>query len=75
MRAALVILPFVLRDSRVASKIMQGITTELTGEASFTSAGGVRDNVISRADRAATDAELRRQITAARPGRPLRGPG
>ena len=30
---------WVLRDSRVASKIMQGITTELTGEASFTSAG------------------------------------
>jgi dihydroorotase/N-acyl-D-amino-acid deacylase len=29
---------WVLRDSRVASKIMQGITTELTGEASFTSA-------------------------------------
>ena len=30
---------WVLRDSRVASKIMQGITTELTGEASFTSVG------------------------------------
>ena len=29
---------WVLRDNRVASKIMQGITTELTGEASFTSA-------------------------------------
>jgi dihydroorotase/N-acyl-D-amino-acid deacylase len=29
---------WVLRDSRVASKVMQGITTELTGEASFTSA-------------------------------------
>jgi N-acyl-D-amino-acid deacylase len=26
---------WVLRDSRVASKIMQGITTELTGEASL----------------------------------------
>jgi N-acyl-D-amino-acid deacylase len=97
---------WVLRDSRVASKIMQGITTELTGEASFTSvghtnarrlhpfaamfdaekvpgfdnlagylrvldrqpatinlgtfvsAGGVRDSVIGRADRAATSAEL-----------------
>jgi N-acyl-D-amino-acid deacylase len=30
---------WVLRDNRVASKIMQGITTELTGEASFTSVG------------------------------------
>ena len=30
---------WVLRDSRVASKVMQGITTELTGEASFTSVG------------------------------------
>ena len=30
---------WVLRDSRVGSKIMQGITTELTGEASFTSVG------------------------------------
>lgn len=97
---------WVLRDSRVASKIMQGITTELTGEASFTSvghrnarrlhpfkamfdaekvpgfdnlagylkvldsqpatinlgtfvsAGGVRDSVIGRDDRAATPAEL-----------------
>lgn len=97
---------WVLRDSRVASKIMQGITTELTGEASFTSvghrgarrlhpfaamfdtekvpgwdnlagylrvldrqpatinlgtfisAGGVRDAVIGREDRAATAAEL-----------------
>jgi dihydroorotase/N-acyl-D-amino-acid deacylase len=97
---------WVLRDGRVASKIMQGITTELTGEASFTSvahvsarrlhpfaamfdrekvpgwdnlsgylrvldrqpatinlgtfisAGGVRDSVIGRADRAATAAEL-----------------
>ena len=29
---------WVLRDSRVGSKIMQGITTELTGEASFSSA-------------------------------------
>jgi dihydroorotase/N-acyl-D-amino-acid deacylase len=29
---------WVLRDGRVASKVMQGITTELTGEASFTSA-------------------------------------
>jgi N-acyl-D-amino-acid deacylase len=29
---------WVLRDNRVASKIMQGITTELTGEASFSSA-------------------------------------
>jgi N-acyl-D-amino-acid deacylase len=28
---------WVLRDSRVGSKIMQGITTEFTGEASFTS--------------------------------------
>jgi len=98
---------WVLRDSRVASKIMQGITTELTGEASFTSAahpnarrlhpfaamfdkekvpgwdnlagylrvldrqpatinlgtfvsaGGVRDAVIGREDRAATAAELK----------------
>jgi dihydroorotase/N-acyl-D-amino-acid deacylase len=98
---------WVLRDSRVASKIMQGITTELTGEASFTSvghanarrlhpfaamfdaervpgfdnlagylrvldrqpatinlgtfisAGGVRDSVIGREDRAATAAELK----------------
>jgi dihydroorotase/N-acyl-D-amino-acid deacylase len=97
---------WVLRDSRVASKIMQGITTELTGEASFSSAahvnarrlhpfaamfdrervpgwdnlsgylrvldrqpatinlgtfisaGGVRDSVIGREDRAATAAEL-----------------
>lgn len=97
---------WVLRDSRVASKILQGITTELTGEASFTSAahrgarrlhpfaamfdgegvpgwddlagylrvldrqpatinlgtfisaGGVRDAVIGRDDRAATPAEL-----------------
>jgi len=97
---------WVLRDSRVASKVMQGITTELTGEASFTSvghpgarrlhpfsamfdkeevpgwdnlagylrvldrqpatinlgtfisAGGVRDAVIGREDRAATAAEL-----------------
>lgn len=97
---------WVLRDSRVGSKIMQGITTELTGEASFSSAahlrarqlhpfaamfdregvpawtdlagylrvldarpatinlgtfisaGGVRDSVIGRADRAATPAEL-----------------
>jgi dihydroorotase/N-acyl-D-amino-acid deacylase len=30
---------WVLRDNRVASKVMQGITTELTGEASFTSVG------------------------------------
>jgi N-acyl-D-amino-acid deacylase len=98
---------WVLRDNRVASKIMQGITTELTGEASFTSvahpgarrlhpfaamfdqervpgwdnlsgyfrvldkrpatinlgtfisAGGVRDAVVGREDRAATAAELR----------------
>jgi dihydroorotase/N-acyl-D-amino-acid deacylase len=98
---------WVLRDSRVASKIMQGITTELTGEASFSSAahpnarrlhpfaamfdaervpgwdnlagylrvldrqpatinlgtfisaGGVRDSVIGREDRAADAAELR----------------
>ncbi|MCC7178207.1 MAG: D-aminoacylase [Acidobacteria bacterium] len=98
---------WVLRDSRVASKVMQGITTELTGEASFTSAahpgarrlhpfasmfdkekvpgwdnlagylrvldrqpatinlgtfisaGGVRDAVIGREDRAATAAELK----------------
>ena len=98
---------WVLRDSRVASKIMQGITTELTGEASFTSvghpnarrlhpfaamfdaekvpgfdnlagylrvldrqpatinlgtfvsAGGVRESVVGREDRAATDAELK----------------
>ncbi len=97
---------WVLRDSRVASKITQGITTELTGEASFTSvghpnarrlhpfaamfdtekvpgfdnlagylrvldrqpatinlgtfisAGGVRESVVGREDRAATDAEL-----------------
>ena len=96
----------VLRDRRVASKVMQGITTELTGEASFTavshpgarrshpfaamfdregvpawedlagylqvldarpatinlgtfvSAGGVREAVIGREDRAATAAEL-----------------
>jgi len=33
---------WVLRDSRVGSKIMQGITTELTGEASFSSAAHVR---------------------------------
>ena len=32
---------WVLRDSRVGSKIMQGITTELTGEASFSSAAHV----------------------------------
>jgi dihydroorotase/N-acyl-D-amino-acid deacylase len=98
---------WVLRDSRVASKVMQGITTELTGEASFTSAahpgarrlhpfaamfdrekvpgwdnlggylrvldrqpatinlgtfisaGGVRDAVIGREDRAATAAEMK----------------
>jgi dihydroorotase/N-acyl-D-amino-acid deacylase len=98
---------WVLRDSRVASKITQGITTELTGEASFTSvghpdarrlhpfatmfdaekvpgfdnlagylrvldrhpatinlgtfisAGGVRESVVGREDRAATDAELK----------------
>jgi len=97
---------WVLRDPRVGSKITQGITTELTGEASFTSvahdrarelhpfaamfdregvpawtslaeylgvldnrpatinlgtfisAGGVRDSVIGRDDRAATAAEL-----------------
>jgi len=97
---------WMLRDSRVGSKIMQGITTELTGEASFSSAahdrarqlhpfaamfdkegvpawtdlagylavldrrpatinlgtfisaGGVRDSVIGREDRAATTAEL-----------------
>lgn len=97
---------WVLRDSRVASKVMQGITTELTGEASFTSvghrnarrmhpframfdaekvpgfdnlagylkvldqqpatinlgtfvsAGGVRESVVGRDDRAATAAEL-----------------
>ena len=97
---------WVLRDSRVGSKIMQGITTELTGEASFSSAahdrarqlhpfaatfdkegmpswtnlagylavldqrpatinlgtfisaGGVRDSVVGRDDRAATAAEL-----------------
>ncbi len=102
---------WVLRDSRVASKIMQGITTELTGEASFTSAGhqnarrlhpfaamfdkekvpgfdnlagylrvlerqpatinlgtfvsagGVRDSVIGREDRAATAAELKEMET------------
>ena len=99
---------WVLRDGRVGSKIMQGITTEFTGEASFTSvahpgarrlhpfaelfdregvpgwdslagyfevfasrpptinlgtfisAGGVRDAVIGRADRAATSDELAR---------------
>jgi N-acyl-D-amino-acid deacylase len=98
---------WVLRDSRVASKVMQGITTELTGEASFTSAahanarrlhpfavmfdeekvpgwdnlagylrvldrqpatinlgtfisaGGVRDAVIGREDRAASASELK----------------
>ena len=98
---------WVLRDSRVASKIMQGITTELTGEASFSSAahanarrlhpfaamfdkekvpgwdnlagylrvldrqpatinlgtfisaGGVREAVIGREDRAATASELK----------------
>ena len=33
---------WVLRDNRVGSKIMQGITTELTGEASFSSAAHVR---------------------------------
>ena len=97
---------WVLRDNRVASKIMQGITTEVTGEASFSSAahanarrlhpfaamfdrekvpgwdnlagylrvldrqpatinlgtfisaGGVRDSVIGREDRAASPAEL-----------------
>ncbi len=97
---------WVLRDSRVGSKIMQGITTELTGEASFSSAahvrarqlhpfaamfdregvpawtdlagylsvlearpatinlgtfisaGGVRDSVVGREDRAATPSEL-----------------
>jgi dihydroorotase/N-acyl-D-amino-acid deacylase len=97
---------WVLRDSRVASKILQGITTELTGEASFSSAahanarrlhpfaamfdqekvpgwdnlagylrvldrqpatinlgtfisaGGVRDAVIGREDRAASASEL-----------------
>jgi N-acyl-D-amino-acid deacylase len=97
---------WVLRDNRVASKIMQGITTELTGEASFSSAahanarrlhpfaamfdrekvpgwdnlagylrvldrqpaainlgtfisaGGVRDSVIGREDRAASPVEL-----------------
>jgi dihydroorotase/N-acyl-D-amino-acid deacylase len=102
---------WVLRDSRVASKIMQGITTELTGEASFSSAahqnarrlhpfaamfdregvpgwdnlggylrvldrqpatinlgtfisaGGVRDSVIGREDRAATTAELKEMET------------
>jgi len=102
---------WVLRDSRVASKIMQGITTELTGEASFTSvghqnarrlhpfaamfdkehvpgfdnlagyfrvlerqpatinlgtfvsAGGVRDSVIGRDDRAATAVELKEMET------------
>jgi dihydroorotase/N-acyl-D-amino-acid deacylase len=102
---------WVLRDSRVASKIMQGITTELTGEASFSSAahpnarrlhpfaamfdaervpgwdnlagylrvldrqpatinlgtfisaGGVRDAVIGRDDRAASAAELREMET------------
>jgi N-acyl-D-amino-acid deacylase len=99
---------WVLRDNRVASKVMQGITTELTGEASFTSvghpgartlhpfaamfdregvpafadlagyldvldrrpatinlgtfvsAGGVREVVVGRDDRAATAAELAR---------------
>jgi dihydroorotase/N-acyl-D-amino-acid deacylase len=98
---------WVLRDSRVASKILQGITTELTGEASFSSAahanarrlhpfaamfdqekvpgwdnlagylrvldrqpatinlgtfisaGGVRDAVIGREDRAASASELK----------------
>lgn len=98
---------WVLRDRRVASKVLQGITTELTGEASFTSvahprarrthpfaamfdsegvpgwdnlagylrlldrqpatinlgtfisAGGVREAVIGREDRAATAAELK----------------
>ncbi|MEZ5285539.1 MAG: hypothetical protein R2712_12205 [Vicinamibacterales bacterium] len=98
---------WALRDSRVASKVMQGITTELTGEASFSSAahrgarrlhpfavlfdregvpgwdnlggylrvldrqpatinlgtfisaGGIRDAVIGRDDRAATPEELR----------------
>ena len=102
---------WVLRDGRVASKIMQGITTELTGEASFTSAahpharrlhpfaamfdkekvpgwdnlagylrvldrqpatinlgtfisaGGVRDAVVGRDDRAATAAELKEMET------------
>ena len=97
---------WVLRDSRVGSTIMQGITTELTGEASFSSAahdrarqlhpfaamfdqegvpawlnlagylavldqrpatinlgtfisaGGVRESVAGRDDRAATAAEL-----------------
>jgi len=107
---------WALRDSRVASKVLQGITTELTGEASFTSAahpgarrlhpfapmfdtegvpdwdnlagylrvldrhpatinlgtfisaGGVRDAVIGREDRAATAAELKEmeaQVAAA----------
>jgi N-acyl-D-amino-acid deacylase len=107
---------WVLRDNRVASKVLQGITTELTGEASFTSvghpgarrlhpfaamfdregvpafadlagyldlldrrpatinlgtfvsAGGVREVVIGRDDRAATPAELTRMealVTAA----------
>ena len=107
---------WVLRDSRVASKVMQGITTELTGEASFTgvahtgarrthpfasmfdregvpawddlagylsvldrrpatinlgtfiSAGGVRESVVGREDRAATPEELARmeaQVAAA----------
>ncbi|MGD9902066.1 MAG: amidohydrolase family protein [Vicinamibacterales bacterium] len=107
---------WVLRDPRVGSKVMQGITTELTGEASFTSvahpgarrahpfaamfdregvphwddlagylavldahpatinlgtfisAGGVRESVVGRDDRAATAAELARmeaQVTAA----------
>ncbi len=102
---------WVLRDSRVGSKIMQGITTEFTGEASFTSvahrgarklhpfaalfdregvpaweslagyfdvfaarpptinlgtfisAGGVREAVIGRVDRAATPDELTRMET------------
>jgi dihydroorotase/N-acyl-D-amino-acid deacylase len=107
---------WVLRDPRVASKAMQGITTELTGEASFTSvahsgarrshpfaamfdregvphwddlagylrvldarpatinlgtfisAGGVRESIVGREDRAATAAELQRmeaQVAAA----------
>ncbi len=106
----------MLRDNRVASKVMQGITTELTGEASFTSvshagarrshpfaemfdregvpawtdlagylqildarpatinlgtfisAGGVRESVVGRDDRAATADELARmqsQVAAA----------
>jgi len=107
---------WVLRDPRVGSKVMQGITTELTGEASFTSvahrgarrshpfaamfdregvpqwddlagyltvldaqpaainlgtfisAGGVRESIVGRDDRAATAEELRRmeaQVAAA----------